>query len=137
MDDEAELLASDEGLFGLLEFYDQSAGEDREIWLDRVMDWDGATAAQLSRWHATPLAATWVEINLGVTPALAPGRVAGCHRVTHAGRRALKRARGLLVERETAADGGELLPGTEVLAEGALDPGEPAREIAMAELPSE
>jgi hypothetical protein len=130
-------LASDQRLFRLLEFYDQSAGDDREIWLDRVMDWDGATAAQLSRWHGTMLAATWVEINLGVTPALAPGRVAGCYRVTPAGRRALKRARGLLEERETAADGEELSTGSEVMAEGAVDPGEPVLEMATAEVPSE
>ena len=93
MDDDLERLAKDERLYRLLEHYHRVAGDDREAWHDRVMEWEGGSPADLARWHGALLAAAWVEMNTGATPALAPGHVAGCYRVTAAGRQALKRAR--------------------------------------------
>src|SRR5262245_41405771 len=95
MDDDLERLAKDERLCRLLEHYHRAGGDDREAWQDRVMEWENGSAADLARWHGTLLAATWVELNAGSTPTLAPGRVAGCYRVTAAGRQALKRAQTL------------------------------------------
>jgi hypothetical protein len=51
------------------------------------------------------LAAAWVELNTGSTPTLAPGCVAGCYRVTAAGRQALKRVRVLHSDEALAAAG--------------------------------
>jgi|SRR6516164_208920 hypothetical protein len=92
MDDDIDQLAKDERLYRLLEHYQRCGGDDREAWHDRVMDWEGGSSADLVRWHGRLLAANWVEINTGATPAVAAGRVAGCYRVTAAGRQALKRA---------------------------------------------
>jgi hypothetical protein len=105
MDDDLERLANDERLCRLLEHYHQSGGDDREAWQDRVMSLEGTGPTDLSRWHGQLLAASWLELNAGATPELAAGRVAGCYRVTAAGRQALRRiaARqrdGLLPEAE-------------------------------------
>jgi hypothetical protein len=56
------------------------------------MDWQSGSTTDLTRWHGALLAATWVEQNTGATPAVAVGQVAGCYRVTAAGRQALKHA---------------------------------------------
>ncbi len=91
MEDDLEQLARDERLYRLLAHY-QQAGDDREAWHDRVMEWEGGSPADVVRWHGALLAANWVEQNTGATPAVAAGRVAGCYRITPAGRQALKRA---------------------------------------------
>jgi hypothetical protein len=90
MDEDLGKLAADERLCRLLRHYHEAGGENREAWHDRVMDWEGGSAADVARWHGALLAAAWVEQNTGATPAAAAGRVAGCYRVTTTGRRALK-----------------------------------------------
>ena len=81
----------DASLCRLLRHYRDSAGDDREAWQDRVTEWEGGGAAELSRWHGSLLAAAWVEQNTGATPRVEAGKVSGCYRVTAAGRQALKR----------------------------------------------
>jgi hypothetical protein len=105
MDDDIEQLAKDERLYRLLEHYHRAGGDDREAWHDRVMAWEGGSPSDLARWHGLLLAAAWVEVNTGATPALAAGRVAGCYRVTAAGRQALKRVRARPREEELAVSG--------------------------------
>jgi hypothetical protein len=100
MDDDLERLAQDVRLYRLLEHYHHAAGDDREAWHDRVMHWEGGSAADVARCHGLLLAAAWLELNTGATPTVAPGRVAQCYRLTPAGRQALKRA---LPQRSTEA----------------------------------
>ena len=88
-------------LFQLLDHYGVTAAKDREAWADRVMSWDGATSADLTRWHGALLAAAWLEVNVGIGAAISTGRVPECYRLTAAGRQALNRAAcGLATSRE-------------------------------------
>jgi hypothetical protein len=106
MDDDLERLANDERLFRLFRHYHEAGGQDREAWHDRVMEWDDGSASDLVRCHGLLLAANWLELNAGVTPVLVPGRVAGCYRVTPAGRQAMKRLADS--QRDTALSGAEV-----------------------------
>jgi hypothetical protein len=105
MDDEIGLLTANERLFRLLDHYREKAGADRAVWADRVMIWDDATHAQLTRWHGTLLAAAWVEMNLAPTATAAANRVPDCYRITPAGRQALNRARSAYVSTAGTSSG--------------------------------
>lgn len=73
----------DDRLCRLLRQYAAGNAVDREVWQDRLMDWDGLDARTLTFLHGELLAQGWVELNTGVAPS--------CYRVTIAGVRALKR----------------------------------------------
>jgi hypothetical protein len=92
MFDEGQLLVQESDLLRLLAHYAQAGAVDREAWQDRVMQLDGVAVEQVTRLHGRLLACDWIEQNTGMTPALKPGIVAQCYRVTTGGVRALKRA---------------------------------------------
>lgn len=60
----------------------------RDDWRNRVMEWPGVTAAELSRWHGRLLAGDWIEPNIVAAPTVAAGELPACYRATAAGRRA-------------------------------------------------
>ena len=91
MNDDAGPADRDERIFGLLDHYRHVGGDDREKWVDRVMEWPDSTAKDLTRLHGTLLAAAWVEMNLAPSGRPSAGRVTECYRLTAAGRQALKR----------------------------------------------
>jgi hypothetical protein len=84
-------LRGDAHLLALLENY--AAPEDREAWQDRVMQRDGAEAADLVRLHGELIAFGWVEQNTGVLPRVEAGVCRSCYRATPVGRKALARHR--------------------------------------------
>jgi hypothetical protein len=89
--DELQLLRDNESLHQLLRHYGEAAGEDREVWQDRVMDLEGTRPDELARLHGLLLASDWLEQNTGATTVLRRGAVPRCYRITSAGLRALKR----------------------------------------------
>lgn len=92
MGDDLATLTADERLCRLLQFYRDAAGDDRDAWHDRAMNWDDGTPQEVARWHGTLLAANWLEQNTGHVIGAAAGRVPACYRVTREGRAALKKA---------------------------------------------
>jgi hypothetical protein len=101
--DELQLLRDNESLQQLLRHYGEAAGEDREVWQDRVMHLDGARPDELARLHGLLLASDWLEQNTGATPVLRRGAVPRCYRITSAGLRALKRVEVLQEEEDEEA----------------------------------
>jgi hypothetical protein len=93
MFDELDRLRESEGLFRVLGHYARAGAADREAWQDRLMPGEDLPARELVKLHGELIAFGWVEQNTGVTPALKPGVVACCYRVTAAGLRAFKQAR--------------------------------------------
>ena len=88
--DDRVVLRAEPRLFRLLDHYVMLGQQDREAWHDRVMDWEDATAAELTRWHGRLLACDWLEQHTGAAPRLGQGRVPACYRATGAGRRVLR-----------------------------------------------
>jgi hypothetical protein len=104
MFDELELLRESPNLLRLLDHYVEAAGEDREGWRDRKMELEGAEAPELVKLHGLLIAFDWLEQNTGNVTAASAGPVPGCYRVTPAGVRAAKLARGgVPVEADAAA----------------------------------
>jgi hypothetical protein len=103
MFDELERLGATQEQQRLLGRYAEAGAADRDAWQDRVMHLEGVEPRGLVKLHGELLACGWVEQNTGNTPALKPGVAACCYRVTAAGLRALRQARGAA----TADDGGE------------------------------
>jgi hypothetical protein len=93
MDDEMEWLRNTPELQQVLAHYAEVCAADREAWQDRLMHLEGAEARDLVRLHGHLLAFGWLEQNTGNTPALRPGAVPGCYRITASGMRAKKLAR--------------------------------------------
>lgn len=91
MSDDLEKLQQEPELLRLLEHYSAAAGEQRDLWIDRVMELADGSRGELARWHGELLASSFLEQNTGQTPQLAAGRVAQCYRVTGAGRSALRK----------------------------------------------
>ena len=98
MFDELQRLRDVKELFDLLAHYHELAAADRQVWQDRLAEMDGVEPRQLVKLHGELLAYGWLEQNTGLTPALRPGMVAGCYRITTAGIRALKQARAQEVQ---------------------------------------
>src|SRR4051812_18530558 len=92
MFDELQRLRDRVTLNRLLTHYTDLGAADRQLWQDRVMALDGVEAKELTGLHGELIAHGWVEQNTGVPPALRPGAVPGCYRVTAAGLRALRQA---------------------------------------------
>jgi hypothetical protein len=89
MFDEQVRLSDDGNLLWLLEHY--AAVEERETWLDRVMNLNGIEPAELTRLHGELIAYGWVEQNTGVLARVEAGACLASYRSTPAGRRALTR----------------------------------------------
>jgi hypothetical protein len=94
MFDELERLRGSPELQRLLGHYDGACGPDPEAWQDRLMELGGAEPRQLVELHGLLIAFGWLEQNTGHGPVPRPGTVPDCYRVTAAGRRAGKLARG-------------------------------------------
>jgi hypothetical protein len=93
MFDELDRLRDVKELCDLLTHYQRLGVADREAWQDRLAEMEGVEPRRLVKLHGELLAYGWLEQNTGLTPALRPGTVAGCYRITLAGVRALKQAR--------------------------------------------
>lgn len=93
MFDELMRLRQERNLFRLLTHYVEATGEDREIWLDRLMELEKVSPKDLSKLHGELLAYSWLEQNTGMTPILRLGACPGAYRTTAAGRRAFARCR--------------------------------------------
>jgi hypothetical protein len=102
MPDEDARLQENAHLLFLLEHY--CASEDRETWLDRVMQIAELDRAAITGLHGELLAYGWIEQNTGVLPLPQMGACAGSYRSSAAGRKALTRYRRALAgEMEEAA----------------------------------
>jgi hypothetical protein len=93
MFDEVERLLQSAELFELLTHYGDLGKEDREIWHDRLTEFQGARGRDLTRLYGELLAHGWLEQNTGDTPILELGRFASCYRIGSAGLKALKEVR--------------------------------------------
>jgi hypothetical protein len=93
MFDEMDRLRQTKELFDLLEYYQERAGDDRQVWQDRVLERQGVAAGELVRLHGELLAYGWLEQNTGTTPVARVGAAPACYRITPAGIRALRQAR--------------------------------------------
>jgi hypothetical protein len=94
MFDEDARLQDDAHLLFLLEHY--CATEDRETWLDRVMQIETLDRAAITGLHGELLAYGWIEQNTGVLTRPQPGACPASYRSTAAGRKALTRHRRAL-----------------------------------------
>jgi hypothetical protein len=101
MFDEEASLREDVNLLFLLEHY--CASEDRDAWLDRVMQIEGLDRAEITSLHGELIAYGWVEQNTGVLPRVETGACPGSYRSTAAGRKALARHRRVLAGEEDVA----------------------------------
>ena len=97
MFDELDRLKESLELLHLLTHYAEVGAADRQAWQDRLMSLKGVEPKELVKLHGELIAYTWVVQNTGVVPVLKPGTVAGCYRITAAGMRALRQARGELL----------------------------------------
>lgn len=93
MFDELEMLGGNANLQRLLGHYAEAGEADREAWQDRLMALEGVEAGELVKLHGLLIAFGWVDQNTGNIPAIRPGTVPGCYRVTAGGLRAGKAAR--------------------------------------------
>ena len=100
MADDVQRLQEMPSLRALLTHYAVFGKEDRQVWQDRVEEFEGATGRELTRLHGELLAYGWVEQNTGITPA-GKGLAPGCYRITNGGLRALRQA-AAAVEAEVA-----------------------------------
>jgi hypothetical protein len=91
--DEMERLRQTRELYELLEYYQHQAGDDRQAWRDRVVEWQGVPPRDLVRLHGELLAYGWLEQNTGITAAPRVGAALASYRITTAGIRALRQAR--------------------------------------------
>jgi hypothetical protein len=103
MTDELQLLLTNETLQALLYHYANAGGEDREAWLNRVMEWQGTTSDGLIRLHGLLIAFGWIEQNTGNTPVLHNGAAPRCYRASAAGRRALRQVEAAREEMDNEA----------------------------------
>jgi hypothetical protein len=94
MFDELERLRGSPELQRLLGHYAGACGPDPEAWQDRLMELDEVEPRQLVELHGLLIAFGWLEQNTGHGPVPRPGTVPGSYRITAAGRRAGKLARG-------------------------------------------
>jgi hypothetical protein len=83
-------LRDDANLLRLLAHYAGLIGEDRLVWLDRLMALECCDAATLARLHGELIAGDWLEINVGSPSGKRPGAVECSYRVTAAGLRAYR-----------------------------------------------
>jgi hypothetical protein len=102
MDDEREWLRNTPELQQVLAHYAEVCAPDRQVWQDRLMHLEGAEHRDLVRLHGHLLAFGWLEQNTGNTPALRPGAVPGCYRITPSGMRANRLARRSAGEEDEA-----------------------------------
>ncbi len=91
--DEMDRLHNCSELFQLLAHYVELGKEDRQIWHDRLTEFEGLQGRELVKLYGELIAFGWVEQNTGLTPILEPGRFAGCYRVTSAGQKAFKQVK--------------------------------------------
>lgn len=91
--DELKRLRDNAKLLIVLAHYDKLGTVDREVWQDRLMEWEGASTRDLVKWHGELLAFGWIEQNTGNVPILRAGAVPGCYRITSAGQKAFVRVR--------------------------------------------
>jgi hypothetical protein len=94
MFDELDYLRESPDLQRLLGHYAEAGAADREAWQDRLMELEGVEPRELVRLHGLLLVFNWVEQNTGNTSACRSGVVPACYRITAAGLRATKLARG-------------------------------------------
>jgi hypothetical protein len=93
MFDEMDRLRQSKELFDLLEHYLRLAGEDRQVWHDRLLETEGTSPAELVRFHGELLAYGWLEQNTGIAIGSRIGAAPACYRITPGGIRALRQAR--------------------------------------------
>ena len=98
------LLSCDE-LQGLLTHYVELGEEDREIWRDRLTEFQGLEGRELTKLYGELLAHDWIEQNTGDTPILEAGRFACFYRITRAGLRAFREVREEQAEGVEQAEG--------------------------------
>jgi hypothetical protein len=91
--DEMDRLRQTKELYGLLEYYQERAGSDRQAWQDRVLEMEGVAPGDLIRLHGELLAYGWLEQNTGITALPRVGAALATYRITTAGIRALRQAR--------------------------------------------
>lgn len=94
MFDEDARLRDDAQLLFLLEHY--CASEDRETWLDRIMQIEAIDRAAITGLHGELIAYGWIEQNTGVLARTQAGACPASYRSTAAGRKALTRHRRVL-----------------------------------------
>ena len=63
--DEMDRLRTSNHLFQLLSHYVQLGKEDRQIWHDRLLDFDGIHGRELARLYGELIAHGWLEQNTG------------------------------------------------------------------------
>jgi hypothetical protein len=90
MSEDVDRLRDEESIRLLLAHYVDLGAGDREAWQDRLMELDDLEPQVLARLHGELLAYGWLEMNVGVPPAMRSGVVPQCYRATGAGRRAVK-----------------------------------------------
>jgi hypothetical protein len=81
-------------LLRLLDHYVEAVGEERDRWQDRRMAMEGVEAHDLVKLHGLLIAFDWLEQNTGSATAVRAEAVPDCYRVTTAGLRMAKLARG-------------------------------------------
>jgi hypothetical protein len=92
VDDDLLRLRHNRRLFKLLTHYGRAAQTGRDAWHDRLMEFEGLSAKELSRLHGELLAHGWLEHNPDAVSCSRRGAVPACYRTTEAGLRAILHA---------------------------------------------
>jgi hypothetical protein len=100
MFDDVDRLRDNPHLAELLGHYANLGKENRALWQDRLMHWEGIDSKELSALHGELMVFDWIEQNTGQASAFKDGVISSCYRITLRGLRDLGQFQGVEIAQE-------------------------------------